>query len=57
MRLTRPSTIVFTISLVCAVLALLSVLGIAVVSLQISSFWTITIAWALITTGVLLQGM
>lgn len=57
MRLTRPSTIIFIISVVCGVLALLPVLGVAVVALPITSFWMMTIAWALMTAGVMFRGM
>lgn len=57
MRLTRPSTVIFIISVVCGVLALLPVLGVAVVALPITSFWMMTIAWALMTAGVMFRGM
>lgn len=57
MRLTAPSFIVFLISIICAVLALLPVSGIAVVALPISTFWMMTIAWGLMTAGVLFRGM
>lgn len=57
MRLTAPSFIVFLISIICAVLALLPVFGIAVVALPISTFWMMTIAWGLMTAGVLFRGM
>jgi hypothetical protein len=57
MRLTAPSFIVFLISVICAVLALLPVFGIAVVALPVSTFWMMTIAWALMTAGVMFRGM
>lgn len=57
MRLTAPTLIVFLISIICAVLALLPVLGIALVALPISSFWLMTIAWGLMTAGVLFRGV
>lgn len=57
MRLTRPSTVIFLISVVCAVLALLPVMGIAVVAMPIASFWMMAIAWALMTAGVMFRGM
>jgi hypothetical protein len=57
MRLTAPSFIIFLISVICGVLALLPVLGIAVVALPISSFWLMTIAWGLMTFGVLFRGV
>ena len=57
MRLTAPSFIVFLISVICAVLALLPVFGIAIVALPISTFWLMTIAWGLIIAGVAFRGM
>ena len=57
MRLTRPTIIVFLISLICGVLALLAVLGIVPISLPISAFWLMTVAWGLLTAGVLLRGL
>ena len=57
MRLTAPSFIVFLISLICGVLALLPELGIAVVAIPIAGFWLMTIAWGLMTAGVLMRGM
>ena len=57
MRLTRPTIIVFLISLICAVLALLPALGIVSIGLPISAFWMMTIAWGLLTAGVLFRGL
>jgi len=57
MRLTAPTFIVFIISVICAALALLPVLGVAVVALPISTFWLMTIAWGVMTAGVLFRGM
>lgn len=57
MRLTAPTFVVFLISLICGVLALLPVLGIAVVALPISTFWLMTIAWGLLLAGVLFRGV
>jgi hypothetical protein len=57
MRLSAPSFIVFLLSVICAVLALLPVFGIAVVALPISTFWLMTLAWGLMTAGVLFRGM
>ena len=57
MRLTAPSFIVFLLSIICAVLAFLPVFGIAVVALPISTFWMMTIAWGLMTAGVMFRGM
>lgn len=56
MRLTRPSIIIFLASVICGVFALLPMFGIAVVSLPISGFWLMTIAWGLMTAGVLFRG-
>lgn len=57
MRLSAPTIIVFVISIVCAVLALLPVFGVAIVALPISGFWLMTIAWGLLTAGVLFKGV
>ena len=57
MRLTAPSFIVFLISVICAVLALLPVFGVVVVAVPISTFWLMTIAWGLMTAGVMFPGM
>lgn len=57
MRLSAPTLINFLIALTCAVLALLPFFGIAVIALPISGFWLMTIAWGLLTAGVLFRGM
>lgn len=57
MRLSAPSFIIFLISVICSVLALLPVFGIAVVTLPISSFGLMTIAWSLMAAGVLFRGL
>lgn len=57
MRLTAPTFIVFIISIICAALALLPVLGIAVVALPIEGFWLMTIAWGLLMAGVMFRGI
>ena len=57
MRLTAPTFIIFVISVVCAVLALLPFFGVAVVALPVSGFWLMTIAWGLLTVGVLFRGV
>lgn len=57
MRLTPPSLLLFLISLACAVLALLPVLGVAVVTLPLSGFWLMTAAWGLLAAGVLFRGL
>jgi len=56
MRLTPPSFIIFLISIICGVLALLPVAGIALVALPLSAFWLMTIAWGLLIIGVLFRG-
>jgi len=57
MRLTPPSVIIFLTSIICGALPLLPVFGIAIVSLPISGFWLMTIAWGLMTAGVLFRGV
>lgn len=57
MRLSAPSLIVFLLSIVCGVLALLPLLGITAVAVPLSSFWLMTLAWGLMTAGVLFRGM
>lgn len=57
MRLTAPTFIIFVISVICGALSLLSVFGIAVVVLPVSAFWMMTIAWGLMTAGVLFRGV
>ena len=55
MRLTPPSLILFLISAVCAVVALLQVFGFVAVALPVSNFWLMTTAWGLLTAGVLFR--
>ena len=57
MRLTPPSLILFFISAVCGVLALLPVMGVVAITLPISDFWLMTTAWGLLTAGVLFRGI
>ena len=57
MRLTPPSFLLFLASLACAVLALLPVLGVAVVTLPLSGFWLMALAWGLLAAGVLFRGL
>lgn len=57
MRLSPPTFILFLISLACAVLALLPVFGIAIITVPISGFWLMTLAWGLLTAGVLFRDM
>jgi hypothetical protein len=57
MRLTPPSFIIFLISIICGVLALLPIAGIALVTLPLSAFWLMAIAWGLMIIGVLFRGV
>jgi hypothetical protein len=57
MRLTPPSFLMFLVSLIAGVLALLPVFGVAVVSLPIADFWLMTIAWGALMIGVLFRGI
>jgi hypothetical protein len=57
MRLTPPSFIIFLISIICGVLALLPIAGIALVALPLSAFWLMAIAWGLMIIGVLFRGV
>ena len=58
MRLSAPTFIVFLIATILAVIALLPVLGVGLpISLPISNFWLMTIAWGLLTAGVVLKGV
>lgn len=56
MNLSAPTMIVFVISLVIAVLGLLAGLGIFSI-IPISSFWLMTIAYAVLLAGNLLKGV
>lgn len=56
MNLSAPTMIVFVISLVIAALGLLAGLGIFSI-LPISSFWLMTIAYAVLLAGNLLKGV
>lgn len=56
MRLKRPSILMFIISLICGILALLPVLGLAIVILPMASFWLMTIVRAFLMAGVILRG-
>jgi uncharacterized membrane protein len=52
MRRSRPSFVTFAASVICAVLAILPVIGISVLALPVSSFGMMTLAWALMAAGV-----
>lgn len=53
MRRSRPSLITFVISVLCALLALLPIVGINLVAVPVSSFGLMTIAWVVLLAGVL----
>jgi len=55
MRINKPSRSVFYISLALAILALL--LGLGVVSLGLSAFWTMAIAYLILFLGVTLRSL
>ncbi len=56
MNLSAPTMIVFLISLVIAILGLLS--GLAIFSIiPISAFWLMTIAYGVLAAGCLLKGV
>ena len=52
MRRSRPSLIIFVASVICAILAVLPLVGINVLALPIPSFGLMTLAWALMAAGV-----
>ncbi|WP_169054130.1 hypothetical protein [Nitratireductor sp. XY-223] len=56
MKLTAPTNLVFLISLIIAVLGILSGIG-AVSLISISAFWMVTIGYAILAVGCLLRGL
>jgi hypothetical protein len=56
MTLSRPTTLVFVISLVLAGLGLLSALGIFSI-VAVSSFWMVAAGYGLLALGCLVRGM
>lgn len=56
MNLSAPTTVVFIISLVVAILGLLAGLGILSI-IPIPSFWMMTIAYVILALGCLLKGI
>ncbi len=56
MRLSAPTILVFLISLVAAVLGILSGLGIVAV-IPLSAFWLLTIGYAVLALGCLFKGI
>ncbi|GAA0775026.1 hypothetical protein [Roseibium denhamense] len=57
MRLTPPSVIVFLISLVLFVLAVLPMAGIAVPSIGFSTVWILVASYVVLAAGVLFKGI
>ena len=55
-KLTAPTNLVFLISLIIAVLGILSGIG-AVSLISISAFWMVTIGYAILAVGCLLRGL
>lgn len=55
LRLTPPSFAIFLVSVICGVIALLRVFGIVAVAVPVSNFWLMTLAWGLMTIGVLFR--
>ena len=53
MRRSRPSLTIFIASLVCAILAVLPMVGVNIIALPISSFGLMSLAWVLLAAGVL----
>jgi hypothetical protein len=56
-RLKRTAFIMFIISLICGVMALLPILGPAIVALPIASFWLMIITCAVLMAGLMLRGL
>jgi len=55
MKLSAPTMIVFLISLVIAILGLLS--GLGIFSIGIATFWLLVIAYVILAAGCLLKGI
>ena len=53
MRRSRPSLTILLISLICGILSVLPLVGINLVSVPISSFGLMSIAWVTLLAGVL----
>ncbi|PWW02256.1 hypothetical protein DFR52_102924 [Hoeflea marina] len=56
MRLSAPSTLVFVISLVIAIVGLLVGTGM-VVGISIASFWILAVAYVVLAAGCLMRGL
>ncbi|MCO5132952.1 MAG: hypothetical protein M9908_01110 [Phyllobacteriaceae bacterium] len=56
MSLSAPTTVVFIISVIIAIIGLLA--GLAIIpGLPISAFWIMVIAWVVLAAGCLFKGM
>jgi hypothetical protein len=55
LNLSAPTTVLFIISLVIAIIGLLAALAV-IPSLPVSSFWTMAIAYAVLAIGCLFKG-
>ena len=56
MRLTPPTKLIFTVTLIIAAVALLSAFGV-LSFLPISAFWLMTIAYGLLVLAVIFKGL
>lgn len=56
MKLTAPTNLVFLISLIIAVLGILSGLGVLSV-ITVSAFWLVTIGYVVLAAGCLMKGL
>ena len=57
MKLSAPTQLVFYVSLVLAVLALLAALGISIPVVSGNAMWTALISYGVLAAGNLLKGM
>ncbi len=55
MKLSAPTTVVFVISLVIAVVAVLAALG-NIIAIPLASVWIMAIAYAVLAVGCLVKG-
>lgn len=55
MRLSAPTTLVFVISLVIAIVGILVGMGM-IVGISIASFWILAVAYVVLAAGCLLKG-
>lgn len=56
MSLSAPTTVVFIISVIIAIIGLLAFLAV-IPGLPIPSFWIMTIAWVVLAAGCMFKGM